>query len=144
MKKMMTVVLVAIVATLAGCKGSENLVALLKGHEWQLKSFTADGAVVANPEELPILEFSSKSKMSGTAGCNNFFGTYATSNKGTITLVPGGVTMMACPDMEFEDRYMKALTEVKTYDVSKEELTLKDAKGKVVIVYTAASSKSAE
>ena len=83
-------------------------------------------------------------EMAGSAGCNRFFGTYTTADKGAITLVPGGITLMTCPDIEFEDKYMKALAEVKTYAVSKEELTLKNADGKVVIVYTAAPAKSAE
>lgn len=144
MKRMMTVMLVALVAAFASCKGGEDSVALLKSHEWQLKSFTTDGTVVANPAELPVLTFSDSTKMAGSAGCNRFFGTYTTADKGGIALVPGGITLMACPDLDFENRYMKALAEVKTYVVSKEELTLKNADGKVVIVYTAVPAKSAE
>lgn len=144
MKRMMTVMLIALAAVFTNCKGGEDSVALLKSHEWQLKSLTIDGAVVANPAELPVLTFSDSTKMAGSAGCNRFFGSYVTADKETITLVPGGMTMMTCPDIEFEDKYMKALAEVKNYAVSKEELTLKGADGKVVIVYMTAPAKSEE
>ncbi len=144
MKRMMTVMFVALVAALTGCKGGEDSVALLKSHEWQLKSLTTDGIVVANPAERPVLAFSDSTKMAGSAGCNRFFGSYTITEKGDITLVPGGITLMTCPDIEFEDKYMKALAEVKTYTVSKEELILKDAEGKVMIVYMVAPAKSEE
>ncbi len=144
MKSAIAAMLIVLVAVFASCKEGENSAALLRGHEWQLKSLTIDGAVITNPAELPVLEFSDSTKMAGSAGCNRFFGNYIVADKGAITLVPGGFTMMICPDIEFEDKYIKALPEVKTYVVSKEELILKDAEGKLEIVYIATPGKSAE
>lgn len=133
--KKMKLMMFTLLVIMAGCKGTDNSLALLRGQEWQLKSMTQDGQVVANPQELPTLNFSDSTAVYGSAGCNRFFGTYTTGEKGMLTVQPGGSTMMFCPDMAFEDQYLKALPMVKSYVVSANELTLKDSDGKLQIVY---------
>lgn len=140
--KNMKWMLIALGMAVAGCKGGENSVALLKSQEWQLKTMTVSGETVANPQELPELAFSDSTRMAGSAGCNRFFGTYVTGEKGEITLTPGGTTMMYCPDMQFEDRYLKALPTVKSYTVTEEQLTLKDAEGQLELVYVPLKKKA--
>lgn len=134
--KEMKLMLFVLLAVMAGCKSSDNSLDLLRSQEWQLKSMTADGKTVTNPRELPTLVFSDSTAIYGSAGCNRFFGKYSTGEKGTITINPGGSTMMYCPDMPFEDQYIKALPEIKTYTVTKQELTLSGADSKLKIVYT--------
>lgn len=130
--KLMMFVLLAV---MAGCKSSDNALTLLRAQEWELKSMTQNGEAVANPQQLPTLVFSDSTKVYGSAGCNRFFGTYETGEKGMLTIQTGGATMMFCPDMPFEDGYLKALNEVKTYMIKDNELQLKDNAGKLMLVY---------
>ncbi len=43
--------------------------------------------------------------------------------------------MMYCPNMAFEDAYLKSLTEVKEYTIREKELKLMDGTGKLVLLY---------
>ena len=111
MKEMKLMLLVLLVAV-AGCKSSDNSLTLLRAKEWQLKSMTENGKEVKNPQQIPTLVFSDSSAVYGSAGCNRFFGTYEVGEKGKMTFKTGGATMMFCPDMPFEDAYLKALNKV--------------------------------
>ncbi|MDE6450930.1 MAG: META domain-containing protein [Odoribacter sp.] len=128
---MMFVLLVA----LAGCKEKENPLTRLKGGEWQLKTIQVDGKVVENPSELPVLVFSDSTAVYGSAGCNRFFGEYIADAQGNMTIKPSGSTMMACPDMEFEDCYLQVLPQIKKFQISGQELTLEGESEKLQLVY---------
>lgn len=144
--KMMKFIFLAVLGLMAGCKSEDNSLALLRGQEWELKSMTDNGQVVTNPQELPTLVFSDSTAVYGSAGCNRFFGTYESKEKGKITVKPGGATMMYCPDMAFEDQYLKALPKVDKFTVNASELKLEGDAGKLQIVYTPvdASKKKSE
>lgn len=133
--KQMKLMVFIFLAVLAGCKSRDHELSVLQGQEWQLKSLTEAGETVNNPRELPTLVFSDSSRVYGSAGCNRFFGTYTADEKGQISITPGGATMMFCPDMAFEDQYLKALPKVKSFVVRKEELILKDAESNLQLVY---------
>ena len=133
--KTMKLMVFAMLAIMVGCKSEDKSLALLRNHEWQLKSMTEDGKVVTNPQELPTLLFSDSTAVYGSAGCNRFFGVYETKEKGMINIKPGGATMMYCPDMAFEDQYLKALPKVEKYTVTENELKLEGTSGKLLIVY---------
>ncbi len=132
----MKLMMFALLVVLAGCKGDENSLKFLKGREWQLKSMQMDGKAVQNPAEVPVLQFSDSTAVYGSAGCNRFFGKYTADAKGNMTIQPGGSTMMFCPDMEFEDPYMKSLPQVKNFEITGQQLTLKGESGKLQLVYT--------
>lgn len=133
MKEMKWMMLI-LLAVLAGCKGKNNLNEL-RAHEWELRSLRVNDTVVKNPVQLPTLVFTDSMAIYGSAGCNRFFGTYRAEEDGNLKVMPGGATMMFCPDMAFEDRYLKVLTEVEKYTVSDKELKLKDATGKLTLIY---------
>lgn len=132
----MKFVILAVMLAVFGCKSGENAEVNLTTQEWELKSMTKNDTVVVNPQELPTLVFKD-STVYGSAGCNRFFGTYKSDSKGGVTIKTGGVTMMYCPDMNFEDSYMKALNEVTNYSIKTKKLTLSDAKKNLVLVYQA-------
>lgn len=130
----MKFMILAVALAAFGCKSGEKAETTLTAQEWELKSMTKNDTVVVNPQELPTLVFKD-STVYGSAGCNRFFGTYKADAKGSLTIKTGGVTMMYCPDMSFEDRYLKALNEVSNYSIKAKELTLADTKKKLVLVY---------
>ncbi len=137
MKKIQWMMLLLLLAA-AGCKNApkeQAPAASLTGHEWELKTMTKADTVVKNPEQLPTLLFSDSTAVYGSAGCNRFFGTYSAEKEGKMTINPGGATMMYCPDMPFEDAYLKALAEVKEYAIRGKELRLTDGTGKLVLLY---------
>lgn len=119
----------------AGCKSKDNSLTLLKSKEWQLKSMSVNGQEVKNPRELPTLSFSDSSAVYGSAGCNRFFGTYTADEGGKMTFKTGGATMMYCPDMDFEDAYLKALNTIVSYSVSEQELKLMSPDQQYLMVY---------
>jgi len=133
--KTKTFMWIALAALLAGCQQKNHSLTDLRAHEWELKSVTENDTVIANPQQLPELLFSDSSAVYGSAGCNRFFGSYTAGEDGRMKIKPGGATMMYCPDMNFEDRYLKALDRVDHYTVTRHELTLKGENGRLHIVY---------
>jgi heat shock protein HslJ len=96
---------------LAGCGGEPR--ALLAG-AWKL----VDLPGVTLPEGAePTLEIAGDF-VSGATGCNRFTGGIALSGEG-LSLMPGGMTMMACeePLMQLEAAYMERLGRVGLFDI---------------------------
>jgi heat shock protein HslJ len=96
---------------LSGCGGEPR--ALLAG-VWTLVELPG----VTLPEGArPTLEIT-RDFMSGGAGCNRFTGGVALSGEG-LSLMPGGMTMMACeePLMQLEAAYMERLGRVGLFDI---------------------------
>jgi heat shock protein HslJ len=71
-------------------------------------------------------QFSSDGKVSGSAGCNRYSGTYTVSGNSITISSPLATTMMMCDDavMAQESAYLSALGEAKTYTVKGDQLTL--------------------
>ena len=64
-------------------------------------------------------QFTSDGKVSGSAGCNRYSGTYTLSGSTITFSSPMATTMMMCDEsvMSQETAYLKALAEAKTYAV---------------------------
>lgn len=73
--------------------------------------------------KVPTLIFE-EGKVSGNAGCNNFFGTTEVSNGGKITFSNIGSTKMMCDNMETETSFINTLSEVNKYNVDENTLEL--------------------
>ena len=76
-------------------------------------------------------------RVSGSAGCNNYFGTYVTSNslgQNTISVSELGVTMMMCADeiMDQETEYLTALQSATNYKVEGAALEITSPDSKLV------------
>jgi len=65
---------------------------------------------------------SSEGQVNGSAGCNNYFGSYESTDDGGLTMPgPFGVTMMACENgMEEESAYLGALETVTGWTLTEE------------------------
>ena len=84
---------------------------------------------------LPNVQFTDTNTMFGFAGCNRFFGSYTVKGN-ELSIKPGGMTMMACPDMEFESKFMKAFSEMTSFSVKNDTLYLTDGTGKQQLVFS--------
>lgn len=117
-------------------KEADVKLSVLNG-EWKIKEVNGE-AVPSGMEKQPFIAFDVKKKsIHGNAGCNLINGGFETktTNARSISFPGAASTMMACPDMETESKIMKALNEVKSFDVlSGGGIGLYDANGGLVLV----------
>ena len=63
--------------------------------------------------------------VSGRTNCNRFFGKYEKQD-GKLEFGNLGMTRMACPDMQYEDAFVKMLDDVDRFEIKGSELTFFD------------------
>lgn len=111
--------------------GAESLV----GPDWSLKSL--GGKPVVGGTTLSAA-FSADERVSGSAGCNRYFGSARATN-GSLSVGPLGSTMMACAQdvMEQEALYLAALQAATVYSIQGTELRLGLSENQVTLVFSA-------
>jgi heat shock protein HslJ len=123
---------------LGGCASLSSSGGDLTGPTW----------VVTQLSGQPLVEnsgitasFSSDGTVSGSAGCNRYNGEYTSSGASITFSVNMAMTMMMCEQavMEQESAYINALGQVRTYSISGDQLSLKDADGTEVLLFQAQS-----
>lgn len=116
-------------------KASNVKLSALNG-EWNIAEVDGE-AVPAGMEKQPFISFDVKKKtIHGNAGCNLMNGGFVVDKENVRSISFPGVacTMMACPDMEVEGKILKALNEVKSFDVlSGGGIGLYNGDGKLVL-----------
>jgi heat shock protein HslJ len=107
----------------------------LTGQVWALSELKGKSLVTGT--NISAL-FTSTNKVSGSAGCNQYSGSYSVSGS-SITFSSIASTMMACdtPIMAQETSYLNALGEAKTYAVKGSQLSLFDTSGSTLALYNA-------
>ena len=142
MKKMIvSLSICAVLAFLAACTPPASQAGSggdLTGKVWALTELegvppVADTGISA--------QFSPDGKISGSAGCNRYSGTYTISGNSITITSSIASTMMMCDDaiMEQESAYLKALPEAKTYEINGDQLTLTGAENNKLAGYKAQS-----
>jgi heat shock protein HslJ len=107
----------------------------LVGPTWRV--VTIEGARVLDGTKLTAT-FSTDSRVSGSSGCNSYFGR-ADAKTGTLSVGPLASTMMACQAdgvMPQEQRYLAALQAATSFIVSGDELRLGRSASDVTLVYS--------
>lgn len=112
----------------------------LEGTRWLLESLAGpDGETVpALPDREVTAEFSDGA-LTGSGGCNNYFGSY-TVDGANLTIGQVGSTMMACmPEaiMQQETQFFANLQSAATYTIVDGQLQIADATGNVVLTFAA-------
>lgn len=109
----------------------------LVGTLWQMQSYQGNDAL---PGTEVTAVFAADGSLSGNSGCNNFSTGY-TMDGDSLTINDAiAATMMACLEegvMEQEAGFLAALPATATYQISGDQLTLFDANGTAVAVFTA-------
>jgi heat shock protein HslJ len=97
----------------------------LDGVTWTLVSYGPADAPVAVLPNAPITLVFSEGGVSGSAGCNQYFGTFDFDDS-AITISGVGSTMMACeqPVMDQETAYLSALQSATAYQVTDGQLQI--------------------
>lgn len=132
--------IIALLLFFQGCKtvsntGVEDLPeADMINNSWILKSMNGEDVDQAFGDQKPSLNINlDENKVTGFGGCNNYFGGITLSGD-SIKIGPLGATMMACPEMDVEHKYMRLLESIETFEVNKSELSLL-LEGVPVLIY---------
>ena len=110
---------------MTACGGSQTKNQPLEGTSWKLSRMeTIPASAIEAEADAFTLEFNAADTMvAGRTNCNRFFGKYALSGQ-SLKFENLGMTRMACPDMAYEDAFVKMLSEVDRYAVAGQELKL--------------------
>ena len=150
MKTKLTLILGLIFSLLlAGCAGQPSPTApteppteaptvstggALNGTKWVLVTLNGQ-PVLADVQVTLILE---EENLNGSDGCNSYGGTYQSSGSDFKVGSDLMSTMMACSDeiMQQAAAYTAALAETASYEFAENELSLLDASGSVLAVFS--------
>ena len=111
----------------------------LVGTNWTLDSFYTGEAVssVITGSSLTAV-FSGDGRVSGSAGCNNYFGSYTVTGS-TLSISSLGSTKMNYPGRGIvlqENTYLTSLGRTAAFTISGNRLYLKDANGATLLSFT--------
>jgi heat shock protein HslJ len=113
----------------------------LQGKTWRLTSFTNEsGSASVLPGTAITAVFGADGKVTGSAGCNNYFAGYQLSGNG-IKIGPVGSTLMWCGQppgvMAQETTYLKLLQGSTTYSTNGTELKLSNGTNANQLIFKA-------
>ena len=107
----------------------------LGGNRWTLTSFIVEDDVRSPISGTTITASFEDGKISGTAGCNHYFGSYTIVNG--IIIEDLAATEMACLEpvgiMQQETQYLDILRDVTTYTIEEKQLTLSAEDGRALV-----------
>ncbi len=110
--------------------GNPGAVGSLLDMYWKLTRLDGQPVTVAPQQREPHLVLHGESRrLAGSGGCNRITGSY-TLQGDTLRFSDPGATRLACPaGMEQERRFLAALAEVVTWEMTGVHLELRDARG---------------
>jgi heat shock protein HslJ len=128
------IALMVLAVLLVGCTPSPAAGPSLDGTQWVLVALDGQPPLTG---KAPSAEFSAD-QVSGSAGCNHYFGPYAVSGS-EITISDVARTEMYCMDpegvMDQEEAFVAALTDAASYRLAGARLELLDATGSVILAF---------
>jgi len=112
----------------------------LAGMNWTLDAIYSGDTVASVAGGATITAvFDDEGRVSGSAGCNQYFGSYTVSGT-SLAISSLGSTKMNCPGpgiMQQETGYLAALGKTTGYSIGGDRLTLSDASGSPLLAFTA-------
>ena len=110
----------------------EKAVEYIQENSWKLTKLNgAENTEFATDAESFTIQFLPENKLAGTGACNRFNGEYTISNSDELKITMGGATRMACPNLNLEQDFFKALSEATKYTVSIDTLTISNGENAV-------------
>lgn len=125
------VALAVFVAIVAGGIARAQAVAVppdpLAGSEWRPVEIRAEAI---DDETSVYVRFAADGKVSGSSGCNRFFGTYKIAGT-ELAFSALATTRKACPEplMKLEGRFLTALQETRSFERDRTRLVLRNGAG---------------
>lgn len=122
MKKILLSLVAVAALTFASCDAKKEVLdAKTLNGAWNVVEL--NGASITPSEETPYLDLNFQdNRLAGSGGCNRLMGQIVTSDsiKSDISFPNTATTMMACPNMDKETEFLKALSSVKSVEAMKE------------------------
>jgi len=115
----------------------------LSDTEWMMSMYYVGGDAVTSPLVGTTItaSFAADGKLSGSAGCNRYQGSYQVDGY-TLTIGPVASTKMACPEppgvMEQEAAFLVILEKTAAYQIKGDTLILLDGNGAPLAEFTSA------
>ena len=127
-----------IVMGLTACCRKEKI--NIEDFNWKLVELNGEvNDAFAENDLYTIMFLPEEERVAGVGAMNRFFGTYKIDGK-NIQIDLAGTTMMAGPNMELETEMFDALKQIKSFELKKGFLLVKDS-GKVVAKFKINESK---
>ncbi|HEX9158388.1 MAG TPA: META domain-containing protein [Syntrophales bacterium] len=140
--------LIVIIMVFAGCTKTQQVLVRepaspspgVEGR-WDLVSYGPAGSEATVLTDSPIfIDFTSDGKISGSGGCNRYFGGWGIleGTKDTIRIWRTGSTKMACPGpiMTQEHHFLEELSRASRYETEGKELRLYYDEGRGVLRFS--------
>lgn len=105
---------------------------------WELKEMNGNKVTMAPSQEKEQgFMLRSNGKITGSDGCNNFFGSYTISAGNKISIDDNlGSTMKTCPDVKFNEKeFSNVFKDAKNYDLKGNTLILKNSNEQVLAIF---------
>ncbi len=118
----------------------------LVGTQWEVISYNnGQQAVVSTLSGTTLTaNFGADGTLSGIAGCNNYFASFESDGKSTITIGPAATTRMLCSEpggvMEQEAAYLAALATAATYQITGDQLHMRTADDALAVTFVRAAT----
>ena len=113
--------------------------ATLTDMTWVMTAYLgAEGEQVDVLPDTRVTASFADGQVSGTSGCNRYFGSYETDGSASLVFGPLGSSMMLCfPDevMLQETAFLANMSSVAAYEIVNGQLLLQDAAGQTVLVF---------
>ena len=126
-------ILIAIGLTACGTSTGD-----LENKTWMLKSYGEPGNLKAVLEDTEITAMfdSEKGQITGSAGCNSYFGGYELKGGALSLTGPIGSTMMSCGEQidQQEHEYLQILQNIESYEIDGNQLQI--ISGYQVLIFT--------
>ena len=138
MKNTITLLLIFLALTgigLAACTGKTEAIPM-EDMTWVLESYGEQGNLkaVLDGTEITAVFASAGATISGSAGCNDYFASYAIENNQLSITSPIAGTRMYCEGlMDQEDQYLAILEGAETFQVRDGQLRISSSGNRVLI-----------
>lgn len=111
---------------LTACCGSRHAMPL-EGTAWKLASMSGipAEAITAEADSFTLEFNAADTVVFGRTNCNRFFGHFEKQGQ-QLEMENMGMTRMACPDMQYEDMFVKMLDQTDRFEIRGSELRLFD------------------
>lgn len=140
---LLATLLTGIPLVLTGCGGGAKPANPLAGTSWQLQEYAdpsqGEGMATVSAAAVPTLEFGQDGAVHGSGGCNNFHGTYTTTED-TLSFGPLATTMMYCEQegiMEQESTFLSQLEGAASFSIDGGQLHLLNEAGSLIALFNA-------
>ncbi|GAB2487216.1 META domain-containing protein [Algoriphagus taiwanensis] len=122
-----------IIGALSSCKSSQPD-ASWTDKQWTVVEMLGVPVQTSNsPQDAHLFFNAAEKTITGNGSCNRIFGPYELEKKNRISFGNLGVTMMACQNQDFENKFLETLKSVERYQVTGGQLWLKDSKKRVIL-----------